>query len=173
MRLGLACVFLALFPATARAAGQGEIAVSGGPGLAILFDGETRLGGAAEVRLLRGLSDLWSARLGLQAAWISASRESPATRMVTPGLGGTVAADVLNLVPFADLGLVFTDLRGGGGPAQQRLGGELALGADYLASRHLALSLLGRIDYFALRLAGAGDVRPLLLTFSLQVSYVF
>jgi hypothetical protein len=173
MRLALAFLTLSLVPATVRAAGQGETAVTGGPGLAILFDGETRVGGAADLQLLHGLSDFWSARLGLQAAWLPSRDETSATRLVMPGLGLMVAADVLNLVPFAALGVVLADIRGGGVSSRQRLAGQLSLGADYLASRHLTLSLLGRIDYPALRLAGPRTSSPLLLTFALHAAYVF
>jgi hypothetical protein len=173
MRLGPALLLSALLPLTARAAGNGETAVAGGPGLAVLVDGQTRLGGAGEVRLLRGFSDFWSAQLALGFAWLPSTAQTPATRVLTPTLGLVVAADVVNLVPFAALGVVFADLRGAGLPARQRLGGELALGADYLLSRHLALSLLARVDYLALHLAGASTSRPLLLVCALHLGYVF
>lgn len=173
MRFGPAFLLSALLPVAAHAAGQGETVVAGGPGMAVLFDDEARVGVAGDVRLLRGLSDSWSAKLGLAFAWIPAEDKRPAMHMVAPTLGLTVAADVLNLVPFAELGVVLADLRGGGLPSRQRLGGELSLGADYLVTRHLALSLLGRIDHLALRLAGAGGSPPVLLVFALTLGYVF
>jgi hypothetical protein len=173
MRFGPALLLSTLLPLTASAAGKGETAVAGGPGLAVLFDGQTRLGGSGDVRLLRGLSDSWSAKLALGFAWIPSTSHTPTTRLLTPSLGLVVAADAVNLVPFAELGVVFADVRGDGTAARQRLGGALALGADYLLSRHLALSLLGRVDYLALRLAGAGASRPVLLVLTLSLGYVF
>lgn len=166
----LLCWFL---PASALAVGQGEFTVSGGPGLALLLRDETRAGATADIGLLYGLSDSWAARLGVQAAWISASGEKTPSYVTAPTLGLTFAADVLDLVPFADLGLVVADLRGGGGAPCQRLGGQLGLGADYLVSRHLALSLVGRVDYFALRLAGARGSSPVLASFALHLGYLF
>jgi hypothetical protein len=173
MRFGPALLLCALLPATARAAGHGETAVSGGPGLAVLVAGATQVGVAGDLRLLRGLSDSWSARLGLEAAWLPSTDERPATRLSAGALGLTVAADVLSLVPFADFGVVVADLRSAGLAAQQRVGGELTLGADYLAGRHVTLSVLGRVDYFALRLAGAHGPRPVLVVLALALGYVF
>lgn len=173
MRRTLAVLVASFVPVLAHAAGQGETTVGGGPGLAVLRDGGTRAGGAAEVRLLRGLDDAWSARVRLQAAWLPARGDRQATQLFAPGLGLTVAADVVNLVPFLDVGVVLADLRETGRPSRQRLGAELAAGADYLLSRHLVLSLLARVDYLVLRLGGYGAPTPLLLTLDLHVGYVF
>jgi hypothetical protein len=173
MRLGFAFLVCTLLPASALAGGQGEMALSGGPGVALAFEGKTRAGASADVRFLRGLSDSWSARLGLQAAWIPASGEASATRLLAPALGLTVAADVLSWVPFAEAGVVFADIRGGGIASRQRLGGQLGVGADYLATRHLTLTLLARVDYFALRLAGAREASPAELTLALHLGRVF
>jgi hypothetical protein len=173
MRVGPAVLLSALLPFAAHAAGQDETVVTGGPGLAVLFDGEAQVGVSGDVRLMHGLSDFWSARLGLGLAWLPATDGGPAKRVVAPTLGLTVAADVLNLVPFAELGVVLADLRGGGLASRQRLGAELSLGIDRLLSRHLTLSALGRVDYLPLRLAGANGSPPLLLVLALCLGYVF
>jgi hypothetical protein len=149
------------------------MSLSAGPGLALTFDSQTRAGAAADARFLYGLSDSWSARLGLQASWIPASGEPSATRLVAPALGLTVAADVLNLVPFAEAGIVLADIRGGGLAARQRLGGQVGAGAEYLATRHFTVLLLGRLDYFALRLAGARESSLTEVTFALHLGHVF
>ena len=173
MRLSFAALLCCLLPTAALAAGQGEMAISGGPGLAVMIEGTTRAGASADLRFLRGLSDSWSARLGLQAAWLGASGETNATHVLAPALGLTVAADVLNLVPFAEAGVVLADIRGNGLTARQRLGGQLGVGADYLVTRHFTLSLLARLDFFALRLAGAHESSPAQLTLALHLGRVF
>ena len=166
-------LLLSFLPASALAAGQGENAVTGGAGLALALTGPTRVGAAVDVRLLHGFNDSWSARLGLEGSWLPGSGDTSATRIVTPSLGLTVAADVLNLVPFAEAGFGFADIRGGGTASRQYLGGQLGVGVDYLATRHLTLSLLGRLDYFALRLAGPDGSRPVVATFALHLGRVF
>lgn len=155
MRFWIALVFACLVPASAVAVGQGEASLSVGAGLAVAFQDDARPGAQAEFRLLRGLTDSWSARLGLQAAVLSAPQGSTTGSLISQAAGVTWAFDVVNWVPFVDLGLVVADVRGGGHPASQRLGGQAGLGLDYLLSRHTLLSLLARVDYFPLRLAGA------------------
>ncbi|MBN2574163.1 MAG: outer membrane beta-barrel protein [Deltaproteobacteria bacterium] len=173
MRLAFALPLCALLPAAALAAGQGETALSGGPGLAVLFDGRTRAGVTADARLLYGLSDAWSARLGLQAVWMPPSDRTSASYLTVPTLGLAVAADATNLVPFAEAGMAFVDQRGGGTSSRQRLGGHLGAGADYLVSRHFTLSALARIDYYPLRLTGGHETSPTLLTFAIHLGRVF
>ena len=173
MRFCLALLLLWWLPTLALAVGQGEASLSGGLGLAVGFQGPTRAGAQAEVRLLRGISDSWAARLGLQTAWYPAKDSAPAAHVTAQSLGLTWAADVLNLVPFADVGIAVADLRGGGLAPSWRLGGQLGLGADYLLSRHLTLSLLGRADYFALRLAGAHDAHPTQLSLIVYLGRAF
>ena len=173
MRRVLLSLLPILLPATALAAGSGEMMLTAGPGLALVHQAETRTGASADARFLYGLSDSWSAHLGLQATWLPASAGQSAATIVAPSLGMTAAADILNWVPFAEAALVFGDLRGGGLASRQRLGGRLGGGIDYLLTRHLTLSLLGRLDYFALALAGPDDSRPLSLGFALHLGRVF
>ena len=173
MRLGLAILLVSLLPASALAVGQGEAELSGGFGLAVTLQGENRSGAQAEMRLLRGLSDSWAARLGLQTAWYPADGGTPSAHVTAQAVGLTWAADVLNLVPFADLGIIVADLRGGGVAARQSLGGQLGVGADYLLSRHFTVSLLARVDYFAFRLAGGHGTRPTQLTLALDLGRTF
>jgi hypothetical protein len=162
-----------LFPATAGAAGPGERMLTAGPGVAFVHQDRTRTGISGDARLLYGLSDSWSAHLGLQAAWLPAAASRSAIFAVTPSLGLTAAADILNWVPFIEAALVFGDFRGGGLAARQRLGGRLGGGIDYLLTRHLTLSLLGRLDYFALALTGPEGDQPLALGFALHLGRVF
>ena len=173
MRLGLAISLILLLPASALAVGQGEAELSGGFGLAVALQGQARAGAQAEVRLLRGLSDSWAARLGLQTAWYPADGATPSAHVTAQAFGLTWAADVLSLVPFADLGIIVADIRGSGVAARQSLGGQLGVGADYLISRHFTMSLLARVDYFALRLAGGHDPRPTQLTLALDLGRTF
>jgi hypothetical protein len=144
-----------LLPTSAFAVGQGEASVSVGGGLAIEFQGESAVGAAAEIRLLRGLTDAWSARLGLQASLLPASDGRKAASVLSQAVGVTWAVDIVKLVPFLDLGLLVADVRGGGHEASQRLGVQAGLGVDYLVSRRTVVSLLGRVDFLPLRLAGS------------------
>jgi len=173
MRVGLAIFLIWLLPASALAVGQGEADLSGGVGLALGFQGQTRTGAEGELRLLRGISDAWAARLGLQTAWYPAHGATPAAHVTAQALGLTWSADVLNLVPFVDLGIVVGDIRGNNMVASQRLGGQFGVGADYLLSRHFTMSLLARVDYFAIRLAGGRDNAPAQLTFALNLGRAF
>ncbi len=104
MRLWLPLLVLWWLPASARAVGQGEATLAGGIGPALAFREQTRAGVEAEARLLRGISDSWAARLGLQTAWYPADGMPPSCHVTAQSLGLTWAADALNLVPFADLG---------------------------------------------------------------------
>lgn len=165
-------LLLGLVPASAWAAGPGETAFGAGPALALVRQGETRAGAAVDARVLYGLDDIWSAHAGLTVAWLPASNAMPATVLTAPAVGLTAAADIVNWVPFVQAGLALADLRHSGG-AQQRLGAQLGVGADYLLSRHLSLTVLGRIDHFAVALAGAGGPTPVQLVLALQLGHVF
>jgi hypothetical protein len=166
-------ILLSALPASALAAGPGEMILTAGPGLAVVHQSETRAGAAAEARFLYGLTDTWSAHIGLQACWLPAAAGRSAATLVTPALGLTAAADVLTLVPFLETAILLGDLRGGGLASRQRLGGRIGGGIDYLLTRHLTLTLLGRLDYFALALAGPDGSRPLAASFALHLGHVF
>jgi hypothetical protein len=173
MRFSAALTLAWLLPAPALAVGQGEASLSVGAGLAVAFQSQGRAGACAEFRLLRGLSDAWSARLGLQAALIPSSDTAPRGSLLSQAVGLTWAVDIAKLVPFLDLGLVVADVRGRGYQASQRLGGQAGLGVDYLVSRRMVLSFLGRVDYFPLRLAGGESPRPLALAFAIHLGRTF
>jgi hypothetical protein len=173
MRFGLVLLLVWWLPTATLAVGQGEASLSGGLGLAVGFQDQTRAGAQAEVRLLRGINDSWAARLGFQTAWYPAKGSNPAAHVTAQSLGLTWAADVLNLVPFADVGIAVADLRGGGVTPSWRLGGQLGIGADYLLSRHLTMSLLARADYFPLRLAGGHEAHPTQLSLVLYLGRAF
>jgi hypothetical protein len=176
MRFLLAIVSIVLvwgMPASALAVGQGETSLSGGLGLALAFQSQTRAGVQADVRLLRGISDSWAARLGVQTAWYPSDGAAPSAHVTAQSVGLTWAADVLNLVPFADIGIAVADLRGAGLTTSWRLGGQLGLGADYLLTRHLSVSLLARVEYFPLRLVGGHDAHPTQTSLGLYLGRVF
>jgi hypothetical protein len=173
MRFSAALALAWLLPVSALAVGQGEASLSLGAGLAVAFEGQGRAGAEAEFRVLRGLSDAWSARLGLQAAVIPSSGTAPAGSLVSQAVGLTWAVDIAKLVPFLDLGLVVADVRGRGYPASQRLGAHVGLGVDYLVSRRTVVSFLGRVDYLPLRLAGGEAPRPVQLCFVLHLGRTF
>ena len=173
MRLGLVLLAVSCFPTSTFAVGEGEASLSGGVGLAVAFQDHTRAGLQAEARLLRGISDAWAARLGLQTAWYPAKSDLPPAHITAQSAGLTWAADVLNLVPFVDLGVAVADIRGGGFTPSWRLGGQVGLGADYFLRRHLTLSLLVHADYFPLRLAGGHDAQPTQVSAALYLGHVF
>jgi hypothetical protein len=173
MRRALPLLVASLSATPAFAIGEGETTLTVGPGLALGLEGSTRVGGLVDARFLFGLTDAWSARLGLAGSWLATPGAQDATQLVTPALGVTVAADVLNLVPFAEVGIAFGDVRGGGLAARHYLGGQLAAGVEYLATRRFTVSLLGRVDYFAIRLAGPDASPPLALVFALHLGRVF
>jgi hypothetical protein len=173
MRFWLALLLVWWVPTSALAVGQGEASLSGGLGLALAFQAQTRAGAQADVRLLRGISDSWAARLGVQTAWYPADGATPSAHVTAQSVGLTWAADVLNLVPFTDLGIAVADIRGGGLATSWRLGGQFGLGADYFLSRHLTMSLLARVEYFPLRLAGGHDVHPTQASLGLYLGRAF
>jgi hypothetical protein len=173
MRFWLALLLVWWLPTAALAVGQGEAMLSGGLGLAVGFQDPARTGMQADVRLLRGISDSWAARLGVQTGWYPATDMAPSAHVTAQSLGLTWAADVLKLVPFADVGIAVADLRGGGLAPSWRLGGQLGIGADYLLSRHLTMSLLARADYFPFRLAGAHRAHPTQVSLTLYLGRAF
>lgn len=170
-RLALAPVLLLLMPVSASAIGPGEASLSAGLGPTLAVQDQTHAGAQVEFRLLRGFTDAWAGRLGLEAAWLPTSGAD--IHYTTQSLGLTWAADILNLVPFADIGLVLGDIRGGGVAASQRMGPQVGIGADYLFSRHLTFTLLAHADYFVLRLAGAQNARPTKITVGFHLGRVF
>jgi hypothetical protein len=173
MRFWLALFLVCCLPSAALAVGQGEASLSGGLGLAVAFQDQTRAGAQAEARLLRGISDSWAARLGVQTAWYPADGTTPAAHLTAQSAGLTWAADILNWVPFADLGIAVADIRGGGLATSWRLGGQLGLGADYFLSRRLTLSLLAHVDYFPLRLSGGREAHPAQTCLTLYLGRAF
>ncbi len=173
MRLLLALSLASLVPASAFAVGQDEASLSLGAGFTVEHQGESRPGAAVELRLLRGLSDAWAARLGLQAALAPSSSGRSAASVLSQAAGFTWAVDIVNWVPFLDLGLLAADARGGGHGASQRLGVEAGLGIDYLFSRRTVASILGRVDYLPLRLAGTDSPRPVVASFVLHLGRSF
>ncbi len=104
---------------------------------------------------------------------VSDRRPSPSAHVTAEAAGLTLAADVLNLVPFADMGIAVADIRGGGLATSWRMGGQLGLGIDYLLSRHLVTSLLARVDYFPFRLAGGHDAHPTQASLALYLGRAF
>jgi hypothetical protein len=171
MRGALVCLFLGL-PASALAAGRGELTLSGGPAFALFHQTETHAGAGLDARLLYGLNDVWSAHASVSASWIPASGAAPTTAVVAPAVGLTAAADVLNWVPFAEVAVGLADLRSRDG-SEQRLGGTLGGGVDYLVSRHLSVTAAARAGYWPLRLAGADRPAPLQLILAIQMGHVF
>jgi hypothetical protein len=173
MRFWVAFLLALLLPASALAVGQGEASLSLGGGMAVRVQGEAQPGIAAELRILRGVSDAWAARLGLQATLCPSTEDRSAGSVLSQAAGLTWAMDIVNWVPFVDLGLLLADVRGGGSPASQRLGAQAGLGVDYYVSRRTVLSLLGRIDYLPLRLAGSESARPFVASFVLHLGRAF
>jgi hypothetical protein len=173
MRFWLALFLIWWLPTSAHAVGQGEASLSGGLGLAVSFRDQTRAGAQAEARLLRGISDSWAARLGVQTAWYPADGAAPAAHITAQSAGFTWAADILNWVPFADIGIAVADIRGGGLATTWRLGGQVGIGADYFLSRHLTMSLLARGEYFPLRIAGGHEAHPVQTGLALYLGRAF
>jgi hypothetical protein len=173
MRTWVPFLLALLLSARAFALGQGEASLSGGAGVTLAHDDRTRAGAQFELRLLRGVSDAWAARLGVQAGWIPAAGSEHAGYLACQTVGLTWAADVLEWVPFIDLSAAFADLRAVGRSSSQRVGGEIGMGVDYFLSRHTIMSLLGHVDYLPIRVAGDRTTAPILFTLALHVGYVF
>jgi len=166
-------LLLILWSGSAFALGQGEASLSGGVGPAVSFGDRTQAGVQVSARLARGLSDAWAGRLGVQSAWYPAAGAAPSLHVTTQAIGVTWALDALNFVPFADVGLLAADVRGGGSSASWHLGAELGGGCDYLVSRHLVTSLVAHVDYLPLHLTGGHRDRLLQATLALLVGRAF
>lgn len=162
-----------LTPASAFALGSGEASLSGGGGLAVSRADQTRVGAQVELRLVRGITDAWAGRLGLRADWFPSTEARGAAYVASQSLGVTWAADVLDWVPFVDLGLVAAYAREKGAGSNERLGGQIGLGVDYFLSRHFTATLLARVDYLAFRLGGESGPRPVLFALGLHLGRVF
>jgi hypothetical protein len=160
-------------PAPAGAVGEGERQVSLGLGFALAADGGARPGMQAGLEGALGLSDAWAARLGADCSFHPGSASEPRRRFTTATLGATYALDVVRVVPFADVGLTFADLRTSGADSRQRLGPQVGIGAEYLLSRHWSLAALARFEYLGLRLAGASEPRPLRLLAGIRMGRGF
>ncbi len=173
MRFWTVFALACLTPFPAAAVGQDESSLQAGAGLAVAMQGDSRPGVEAEFRLVRGITDSWSLRLGLQGAVLPASDGHKTGTVISQAAGVTWAFDVVNWVPFIDLGILVADVRGGGHGASQRLGGQAGIGFDYLLSRRTFMSFLGRVDYLPLRLAGAEVPKPTLLSFVLHLGRTF
>lgn len=158
----LACVlFVLVCEGQAFALGPGEASLGAGVGPAVSVADRTQAGFQIGGRLVRGISDAWAGRLALQTAWYPAVGSTHALHVTTQAIGLTWSLDALNFVPFADVGLLAADVRGGGNGASWLLGGELGAGFDYLPSRHGVLTLVAHVDYLPLRALGARRERPL------------
>jgi hypothetical protein len=169
-------LLLLLWSGSAFALGPGEASLSGGVGPAVSLAERTQAGVQVGGRLVRGISDAWAGRLGVQSAWYPAGGTAPSTHslhVTTQAIGVTWALDALNVVPFADFGLLTADVRGGGTGASWHLGGELGGGIDYLVNRHLVTSLIAHVDYLPFHLAGGHRERPLQATLALLVGRAF
>jgi hypothetical protein len=173
MRFWMVFALACLTPLSAAAVGQDEASLQAGAGLAVAMQGGSHSGVEAELRLVRGITDAWSVRLGLQGAILPATDGNKTGTLISQAAGVTWAFDVVNWVPFIDLGVVVADVRGAGHGGSQRFGGQAGVGFDYLLSRHTFVSCLGRVDYFPLRLAGADVPRPTLLSFVLHLGRTF
>ncbi len=173
MRFWFAFALACLTPLSAAAVGQDESSLQAGAGLAVALHGDPRSGVAAELRIVHGLTDAWSLRLGLQGAVLPGGDGTETGTIISQAAGVTWAFDVVSWVPFIDLGVVVADVRGGGQGASQRFGGQAGIGLDYLLSRHTFVSFLGRVDYYPLRLAGADAPRATLLSLVLHLGRTF
>src|ERR1019366_3153749 len=168
-------LLLILWSGSAFALGPGEASLSGGVGPAVSLGERPQAGVQVGARLVGGISDAWAGRLGVQSAWYPSAGAAPAPSLhvTTQAIGVTWALDALNFVPFADIGLLAADVRGGGANASWHLGAELGGGFDYLVSRHLVTSLVAHVDYLPLHLTGGYRDRPLQATLALLVGRAF
>jgi hypothetical protein len=162
-----------LTPSTVLALGPGEASLSGGGGLAVSHAGQTRVGTQMEMRLVRGITDAWAGRLSLRAEWYPGRDATGAIYAASQSLGMTWAADVLDWVPFVDLGVVLAYAQHRGTGSSARLGGQLGVGIDYFLSRYSMLTLLARGDYLALGLAGEEGLRAATFALGLYFGRVF
>lgn len=173
MRFWLVLVAVALLPLPAAALGPDEAVLSAGVGPTVKLQDGARAGAQLDLRLLRGLSDSWAARLGVEIGVLPSPAGQKTGTVVTQAVGATWAVDVVTWVPFVDLGLLAADVRGGGYGESQRLGAQLGLGADYLLSPRNQVSFLGRVDYLPLRVAGTKAPAPVQLSLVVHLGHSF
>jgi opacity protein-like surface antigen len=146
--------------AGATAEGEWMAAVSAGYAV-VRAEGRRPGGGRVELEIQRGITDAWSARVGLGASLhvIAAEGAEPASRLRATSLsaGFTYAVDIVRVVPFLDLGVGLLSVSGQSQDSRRALGVEVGLGAEYLLTRRWTLALLGRYQYAPLRLCGSTE----------------
>jgi Outer membrane protein beta-barrel domain len=133
----------------ARAAGEKEWQLAGRTGAAtISVDGRTAWGFAAAADLEYGLTDSWAVRGSLATSFHSVNPESasdkrPSGRIQTSSAlaGLTYTIDVLRLVPYADLQLGASNVRGAVVTPKTAFVSALGLGADYYITRRFTTGI--------------------------------
>jgi hypothetical protein len=128
------------------------------------FDDGVFPGGGGRLDGRYGITDALSAGVAVGSVWWS--RHGHTTRVSSASGGLTLAFDVLRTVPFVSLGVAAADVGG-----DLSLGGELNAGAEYLLDPKWSLGLIGRLQWFPLRLTG--DARVGLVTLGLRLARTF
>jgi hypothetical protein len=167
----LTVALFSLCAAPALAVDQGDWQLGVGPTFALLVENEnptSGLGGRVEGRY--GLTDGASVYAALASSWHPRGAEQ--VRASSGSAGFTLAFDVFRVIPFAEVGATFSDLRGGITRGRY-LGIEGAGGAEYLLDRRWSVAAVARYQYLPLRLAGTAERGPGVLTAGLRISHNF
>lgn len=172
---------VAFTAADAHAVGEDERQIALTAGYArVTTDGRRPAGLAAGLEGQYGLSDTWSARLGLALSLHpvdeDALRPGGLVRAVSVVAGVTYAVDVLRLIPFVDLGFGLLDVGGDVASYRRDMGFELGVGAEYLLSPKWTLAALARYCYLPLQLRSVPppfEQTPWRLLLALRLGWLF
>ena len=168
----------AVFPSAAEALDEGDWQL----GLAAQYahvtaEGRAAAGLGARLDARYGATDAWSLWGAIGSSWqpVTGGGQRPdgTVRASTGSLGVTFALDVLRVIPFAEAGLAIVDLGGAVTHRQRALGGELALGAEYLLDPRWSFAAVARYQYCPLRIDGDGGARPSLFTLGVRFGRSF
>ena len=162
-----------LWPAWAWAASEGEWEAGASAAAASLRDdGRWAPGLQLGLEGQRGLTELWSLRLGVMgslhavdATAGAGGRPSGMARTAVASAGLVYALDVFRVVPFAELGASFWHLTGRAAGSGAHAGYEASLGASYLLDPRWSLAAALRFQH-----APIGGGSPLILSVGLRLS---
>lgn len=160
-------------PAAALDESEWQAAVSAGY-LRLWVDGQGLNAGVATLAGRYGLSDDISVRLSAGGAWHPKGGGVPAVRVGMLGAGATYSWNVLRVIPFLDAGVGLVVTGGDGTRAEQALGADASLGAEYFLDRRWTLGAAARFEAYPVKLGGVGvQGHPSALSLSLRLARTF
>jgi hypothetical protein len=172
----LALLVCAARPAPARAAADGEWELAGAAGGAhVRVDRRWAPGWQVGAEAQRGLSDLWSLRLGLSASWHPVSpatgRPGGRVRALMGSVGGVYALDLFRVVPFGEATLNVLGLSQAVRSPDSYIGVEAGLGVIYHLDPRWSVSGVLRASHFTLPLDGGDQLEeaPMMLRLTIRL----